>query len=130
MTSPSPKVESSTWPEIAIDNDCRDYWKEIMRHMAQSPPMPTYLGAGYGAAAGVDTPAQNRAYYSNEQKLMMRLNVPNINELPFKGLSVVANPGKQEIVVFFIYNDQPMYMTDGEALFPSDALIGKLNLMR
>lgn len=84
------------------------------------------LGGAGSAQSTVPRPPQ----YTHIQKLLMRLNMHQSETAPFENMHVVHIPGAQSVAVFFVYGNKPIVLEDGDALFPSDALIGKMSTMR
>jgi hypothetical protein len=68
--------------------------------------------------------------YSPMEKLLMRLNVPRGDKYPFDFMNAVDNPNGGNVVVFIIVNGKPLVLEDDRIIFPSDSLIGRLNLLR
>jgi len=61
--------------------------------------------------------------------LMRRLRVREGECLPFNHITIGIKSNK-DMVVFIIKDDTPLVLEDGAAMFPSDELVNKINLLR
>ena len=69
--------------------------------------------------------------YSPIEKLLMRLNVRESSQSGFNYLGAVENSAKENVVVFLITkNGEALHVEDDRALFPTDGLVARLNILR
>lgn len=86
---------------------------------------PKMIGMALNASAERSRP------YEPSEKLLMRLNARYAHETGFAFIHAVQNPKAGNVAVFIIANDgKPLALEDDAALFPSDGLIGRINLLR
>lgn len=85
-------------------------------------------GAAGGGALGQPNPARG---YSPIEKLLMRLNVRESSQSGFNYLAAVENSAKENVVVFLITKTgEALHVEDDRALFPTDGLVARLNILR
>lgn len=111
---------------------------EAMKIMAQSgllssKDFTSAMNSAYQNALGAHpfAPAQavSNSGYSPMQKLYMRLNMKPSDD-PWDYLNAVDNPKGENVVVFLIKDGKPLTFEDERGMFPTDSLVGKLNLLR
>lgn len=66
--------------------------------------------------------------YTAKQMVCMRLHVADFDQIPFDFLE--CHIGESEVIVFLVVNGDPVFIRDDRTMFPSDALVTKLNLLR
>lgn len=109
----------------------RDIQMEMAKYHANIISQQMVVPAGMlGQYMGQDVGQRRLPQYTHMQKLLMRLNMHPGDTAPFHALHIAHIPAAQTVAVFFVYNNKPIVFEDGEALFPSDGLIGKLSAMR
>lgn len=118
--------------------------KALAMQAAAQYQQDTSLMSGQGYAGGVGilgglggaSAAQNAGNptspprYSPMEKLMARLDVRHGSQLPFDYIYAHVCAAKDHVIVFLIKDGEPITLLDEIPLFPSDSLIGKLNLLR
>lgn len=70
---------------------------------------------------------QGHPYLTLKQMVFMRMRLPEGSE-PFEFFDVHEAPN--EMIIFAVVNGKPITLSDEKTLFPTDALITKLNLLR
>ncbi len=75
---------------------------------------------------GQDLPGH--PYLDLRQMIWMRLRILHDHQNPFECL--IAHRSGDIVHVFLVVNGQPITLSDGFEMFPSDDLITKLNLLR
>jgi len=69
--------------------------------------------------------------YSPIEKLLMRLNARESLQSGFNYLTAVENSAKENVVVFLITKTgEALHVEDDRALFPTDGLVARLNILR
>lgn len=101
---------------------------DVADQMAKHAAMMNSPSVMIGHSASANVSSARYPYMNPKQMICMRLRVAEYSEGPFEFME--CHVGSDEVTIFVMVNGQPVILTDGKELFPSDALITKLNLLR
>lgn len=101
--------------------------KASLHHAAMMNTPQTVIGSASSANVYDNRDPFTRRYTA-KQMVCMRLHVADFDQIPFDFLE--CHIGESEVIVFLVVNGDPVFIRDDRTMFPSDALVTKLNLLR
>ena len=102
--------------------------KASLHHAAMMNTSPLGVANQAASANVYDNRDPFTRKYTAKQMVCMRLHVADFDQIPFDFLE--CHIGESEVIIFLVVNGDPVFIRDDRTMFPSDALVTKLNLLR